>query len=114
VAQLRFADGAQAQVSASRVAVGLERRLRALGPEGELRVDFLARSLEFLERGGETPLEHMPGWGVTRRSWTEHDSLEAEQAAFIAAILDGAPYEATGAQGLAALDAALRVEAALG
>jgi predicted dehydrogenase len=113
VAQLRFADGAQAQVSASRVAVGLERRLRALGPEGELRVDFLARSLEFLERGGETPLEQMPGWGVTRRSWTEHDSLEAEQAAFIAAILDGAPHEATGAQGLAALDAALRVEAAL-
>jgi predicted dehydrogenase len=114
VAQLRFADGTSAQVTASRVAVALERRLRAMGPEGELRVDFLGRGLEFLGPGGETPAEHMPGWGVTRRSWTEHDSLEAEQAAFIGAILDGAPYEATGAQGLAALDAALRVEAALG
>lgn len=114
VAQLRFADGTQAQVTASRVAVALERRLRALGPEGELRVDFLGRSLEFLGPGGEAPAEHLPGWGVTRRSWTEHDSLEAEQSAFIAAILDGAPHEATGAQGLAALDAALRVEAALG
>jgi len=114
VAQLRFADGTQAQVTASRVAVGLERRLRALGPEGELRVDFLSRSLEFLAPGGETPSEHMPGWGVSRRSWTEHDSLEAQHAAFIAAILDGAAHEADGAAGRAALDAALRVEAAIG
>lgn len=114
VAQLRFADGTQAQVTASRVAVGLERRLRALGPEGELRVDFLSRSLEFLAPGGEAPSEHMPGWGVSHRSWTEHDSLEAQHAAFIGAILDGAAHEADGAAGRAALDAALRVEAAIG
>ena len=113
VAQLRFEDGTQAQVRASRVAVGLERKLRLLGPDGEMRVDFLARSLEFLTRGGEEPVEHMSGWGLTRRSWVDHDSLEAEQAAFIAAIARGAPYEATGTQGRAALDAALRVEAAL-
>lgn len=114
VAQLRFADGTQAQVTASRVAVGLERRLRALGPEGELRVDFLGRSLEALVRGEGEPAAHMPGWGVARRSWTDHDSLEAEHAAFVAAILDGAPAEADGAAGRAALDAALRVEAAIG
>lgn len=113
VAQLRFADGTQAQVTASRVAVGLERKFRALGPEGEMRIDFLARSLEYLAPDGETPVEHMPGWGLTRRSWTDHDSLQAEQSAFIAAILDGAPHEADGTQGRAALDIALRVEAAL-
>ncbi len=113
VAQLRFADGTQAQVTASRVAVGLERRLRAMGPEGELRVDFLARSLEALAPGGANPVEHMPGWGVERHSWTDHDSLEAQHAAFVAAIRDGAPHEADGAAGRAALDAALRVEACL-
>jgi predicted dehydrogenase len=113
VAQLRFANGAQAQVTASRVAVGLERKLRALGPEGEMRVDFMARSLEFLAPDGGQGVEHMPGWSLVRRSWTDHDSLEAEQAAFVAAILDGQPHEANGAQGRAALDAALRVEAAL-
>jgi predicted dehydrogenase len=113
VAQLRFEDGTQAQVTASRVAVGLERKLRLLGPEGEMRVDFLARSLEFLAPGGEVPVDHMPSWGLTRRSWVDHDSLEAEQGAFLAAIRDGAPHEANGPQGRAALDAALRVEAAL-
>lgn len=112
-AQLRFADGTQAQVTASRVGVGLERRLRALGPEGEMRVDFLGRSLEALRRGEGAPVPQMPGWGLLRRSWTDHDSLEAEHAAFVAAILDGAPLEADGAAGLVALEAALRVEAAL-
>ncbi|MBS7790986.1 Gfo/Idh/MocA family oxidoreductase [Roseococcus sp. SDR] len=113
VAQLRFANGAQAQVTASRVAVGLERKLRALGPEGEMRVDFMARSIEFLAPDGGQGVEHMAGWSLVRRSWTDYDSLEAEQSAFIAAILDGIPHEANGDQGRAALDAALRVEAAL-
>jgi len=113
VAQLRFANGAQAQVTASRVAVGLERKLRALGPEGEMRVDFLARSLEFLSPDGGSAVENMPGWSLEQRNWTDHDSLEAEQSAFIAAILDGTPHEADGGQGRAALDAALQVEAAI-
>jgi len=112
VAQLRFANGRAATVTASRVSVGLERRLRLLGPGGETRVDFLARRLERLRPGGPEPVEHMPGWGTETASWVEHDSLEAEQAAFLASIETGAPVEADGAAGLAALDAALRVEAA--
>ncbi|RYJ01543.1 MAG: gfo/Idh/MocA family oxidoreductase, partial [Acetobacteraceae bacterium] len=113
VAQLRFASGAAATVTASRVSVAMERRLRILGPGGETRVDFLARSLERVHPGGAEPIETMPGWGITRSTWVEHDSLEAEQAAFIASIEQGAPVEASGAAGLAALDAALRIEAAI-
>ena len=113
VAQLRFATGAAATVTASRVSVGLERRLRVLGAGGETRVDFLARSLERLHPGGAEPVASMLGWGVTRATWVEHDSLEAELAAFVAAIAEGAPVEASGGVGLRALDAALRVEAAI-
>ena len=95
------------------MSVGLERRLRLLGPRGEVRVDFLARSLETLRPGGAEPAPNMPGWGTDRATWTEHDSLEAEQAAFIAAVTEGAPVEASGEVGLRALDAAVeaRVEA---
>jgi len=114
VAQLRFESGAAATVTASRISVGLERRLRVLGPLGETRVDFLARSLETVRPGGAEAVATMPGWGIDRATWTEHDSLEAEQAAFIASIESGAPVEASGEVGLAALDAALRVEAAIG
>jgi predicted dehydrogenase len=113
VAQLRFGNGAAATVTASRISVALERRLRVLGPLGETRVDFLARSLERVRPGGAEPVATMPGWGIDRATWTEHDSLEAEQAAFLASVAEGAPVEADGAVGLRALDAALRVERAI-
>ncbi len=114
VAQLRFADGAAATVTASRISVALDRRLRVLGPRGETRVDFLARSLEVVRPGGVEAVPTMPGWGIERATWVEHDSLEAEQAAFLASIAEGAPVEADAAVALAALDSALRVEAAIG
>ena len=113
VAQLRFGNGAAATVTASRISVALERRLRVLGPLGETRVDFLARSIERLRPGGAEPVQTMPGWGIDRATWVDHDSLEAEQAAFMASIESGATVEASGAVGLAALDAALRVEKAI-
>lgn len=118
VAQLRFAGGAAATVTASRISVGLERRLRMLGPQGETRVDFLARSIERVrplarEGDGAEPVPTMPDWGIDRATWVDHDSLEAEQAAFIASIESGAQVEASGEVGLAALDAALRVEKAI-
>lgn len=113
VAQLRFETGAVATVTASRVSIGLERRLRVLGVQGETRVDFLARSLERLRPDGAEPVPAMPGWGIDRATWTEHDSLAAEQAAFMASIEQGAPVEASGETGLRALDAALQVERAI-
>ena len=113
VAQLRFGNGAAATVTASRISVALERRLRVLGPRGETRVDFLARSIESVRPGGAEAVQTMPGWGIDRATWADHDSLEAEQAAFMASIERGATVEASGEVGLAALDAALRVEKAI-
>jgi len=113
VARLVFPDGRAAQITASRVSLAMERRLRVLGTEGEMAVDFLARSLAVLRRGGAEPVANMPGHGIDRAGWTEHDSLEAEQAAFAAACLDGAPVAVDGAAGRRALAVALAVEAAI-
>lgn len=113
VARLAFPSGRAAVVTASRVSLAMERRLRVLGTEGELAVDFLARSLAVLRRGGAEPVATMPGHGVDRQSWQDHDSLEAEQAAFAAACLDGAPVEVDGPAGRRALAVALAVEASI-
>lgn len=113
VAQLRFANGTQAQITASRVAVSMERRLRLLGDGGEIRVDFLSRELRSLRPGTGNPVDHMPHHTLTTSSWTDHDSLEAEQAAFLSSITHKTPIEANAETGRLALDAALRVEAAL-
>jgi predicted dehydrogenase len=113
VARLRFAGGRAAVLTASRVSLAMERRLRVLGTEGEMGVNFLERSLAVLRRGGAEPVATMPGSGIDRATWTDHDSLEAEQAAFVAACLDGAPVVVDGAAGRRALKVALAVEAAI-
>ena len=112
-ARLRFGNGGVATLTASRVSLKMERRLRLFGSEGYLQMDFLARTLHVVRKGGGEALEQLPGFGAAQDSWQDRDSLEAEHAAFAAACLDGAPVEADGAAGRAALDAALRVEEAI-
>ena len=114
VARLRFPSGRAAVITASRVSVTMERRLRVLGREGEMAVDFLQRSLAVMRRGGAEALAAMPGFGLDRSGWTDHDSLEAEQAGFAAACLDGVAPVVDAAAGRLALEVALAVEAAIG
>ena len=114
VARFRFPSGRAAVITASRVSVTMERRLRVLGREGEMAVNFLDRSLVAMRRGGAEALETMPGFGLDRSNWTDHDSLEAEQAGFAAACLDGVAPVVDAAAGRRALAAALAVEAAIG
>ena len=113
VARLRFSGGRAASITASRVSLAMERRLRVLGTEGEMAVDFLTRSLTVLRRGGAEAVETMPGHGVDRGTWTDHDSLEAEQAAFIAACQGRGPVVVDGAAGRRALKWALAIEEAI-
>jgi predicted dehydrogenase len=114
VARLSFADGRAASITASRVSIAMERRLRVLGTEGETSVDFLARSLAVLRRGGAEAVATMPGFGLDRATWVDVDSLEAEQAGFAAACLDGVAPVVGAEAGIRALRVALAVEAAIG
>ena len=113
VARLRFPGGRAAFITASRVSLAMERRLRVLGTEGEMAVDFLTRSLAVLRRGGAEAVETMPGHGVDRGTWTDHDSLEAEQGAFVAACQGRGPVVVDGAAGRRALKWALAIEEAI-
>lgn len=113
-ARLRFAGGAQATVTASRASLKMERRLRVFGTEGYASIDFLARELKLVRKGQGAALEQLPGHGIETLSWQDRDNLEAEQAAFVAACAHGTPAVVDGRAGRAALDAALRVEAAIG
>jgi len=113
VARLRFSGGRAASITASRVSLSMERRLRVLGTEGEMAVDFLTRSLAVLRRGGAEPVDTMSGHGVDRATWTDHDSLEAEQGAFIAACQGRGPVVVDGAAGRRALKWALAIEEAI-
>ncbi len=112
-ARVRFANGCVATITASRISLKTERRMRLFSEEGYLSADFAARELTMIGRERGMPL---PGTGGFRRevvSWEEHDTLEAEHAAFVAACLDGAPILVDARAGIRALEAALAVTAGI-
>ena len=108
-ARVRFANGCVAAITASRISIKTDRRMRLFSQEGYLSADFGARKLVMIGRERGMPL---PGTGGFRReeiSWKDHDAMEAEHAGFVAACLDGAPVLVDAAAGRRALAAALAV-----
>jgi predicted dehydrogenase len=55
------------------------------------------------------PVPGTEGFLIDEAAWDDHDVLEAEHAAFIAACLDGAPVLVDAQAGRRALEAALAV-----
>ncbi|MDT7950902.1 MAG: Gfo/Idh/MocA family oxidoreductase [Acetobacteraceae bacterium] len=108
-ARVRFANGCVATITASRISLKTERRMRLFSEEGYLSADFGARKLVMIGRERGLPL---PGTGGFRREevgWTEHDSMAAEHEAFTASCLEGAPVLVDALAGRRALEAALAV-----
>ena len=108
-ARVRFENGCVATITASRISLKTERRMRLFSEEGYLSADFVARKLVMIGRNRGLPL---PGTGGFRREevgWADADSMQAEHEAFVASCLDGAPVLVDAAAGRRALAAALAV-----
>jgi predicted dehydrogenase len=112
-ARIRFANGAVATMTASRVSARTERRMRVFAQDQYLALDFTERRLTVIARGGGRPLPGVAGFGIDEVSWQDHDALAAEHAAFIASVLDGEPVVVDAAAGRRALAAALAVSEAM-
>jgi predicted dehydrogenase len=108
-ARLRFANGAVAAITASRISARTERRMRIFAQDRYLAVDFAARKLTVVGPDQGQPIPGVAGYGIQDISWEDHDSLAAEHAAFVASVLDGAPVLVDAAAGRRALAAALAV-----
>ena len=113
-ARVRFANGCVASITASRISLKTERRMRVFSEEGYLSADFVARELTFINRERGLPL---PGSGGFRReavTWREEDQLALEHDAFVASCLDGAPVVVDALAGRRALEIALAVHRGIG
>jgi len=108
-ARIRFANGAVATITASRVSLRTERRMRLFAHDGYLAVDFSNRRLTVIARGQGAPVPGVAGFGMMDESWKDYDSLAAEHAAFVSSVLDGAPVAVDALSGRRALAAALMV-----
>ena len=105
-ARVRFSNGCVATITASRISLKTERRMRLFSQEGYLSADFVARRLTMIGRTSGVPIPGTDGFLVDEASWDEHDVLEAEHDAFIASCLDGAPVVVDASAGPRAVAAA--------
>jgi predicted dehydrogenase len=108
-ARVRFANGCVATITASRISLKTERKMRLFSEEGYCSADFVARKLTMIGREHGMPVPGTDGFMLDEIGWEEHDVLEAEHAAFIASCLDGAKVVVDAAAGRRALAAALAV-----
>jgi predicted dehydrogenase len=112
-ARLRFENGCVATITASRISTRTERKMRLFAAGGYMSVNFMDRKLTMIGRDKGLPIPGGQGARIEETSWKDHDALAAEQTAFIAAILDGAPVLVDAAAGRRALAAALAVTASM-
>ena len=108
-ARVRFANGCVAAITASRISMKTERKMRLFSQEGYMSVDFATRRLMMIGRERGLPLPGTSGGRIEEITWKEHDALAAEHAAFAASILDGAPVLVDASAGRRALEAAIAV-----
>ncbi|OYV33156.1 MAG: oxidoreductase, partial [Rhodospirillales bacterium 20-64-7] len=112
-ARIRFVNGAVATITASRISLKTERKMRIFSQAGYLTVDFSARKLTRVGRGIGMKLPGFEEFGVEQAGWQDHDALSAEHEAFFASCLDGAPVLVDAEAGRRALAAAIAVSEAI-
>ena len=113
-ARVRFENGCVATITASRISLKTERRMRFFSEKKYLSVDFVKRELSVIEQGCGGASSQMDKLGINqlRRDsvcWHERDSLFEEHKAFVASCLYGAPVVVDASAGRRALSMALAV-----
>ncbi len=112
-ARLKFANGCVANIAASRISLKTERKMRIFEPDTYITVDFDAQRIRTLRKGkGATP-PGLPGIESDERQYDEGDALERELRSFVDAVATGRVPAVSGADGVKALEAALRVTESL-
>lgn len=113
-ARLKFDNGCIANITASRISLKTERRMRIFQPDAYISVDFDKRAIRTVRKGsGASPFPGVPPVAIAERDYSEGDPLEREMAAFVAAVRARSAPIVSGEDGLRALDAAIQVTESL-
>ena len=116
--RIRFRRGCVANVTASRVSLKRERKLRIFQEDTYVSMDFDARSALIARRDpaaavGADGVIDMSAIGVEVREFGAADPLAAEIEAFVAAVRGQAAPAVTAGEALAALQLAERIRSAM-
>ncbi len=104
-ARIRFADGAIANVTASRVSLKRERKLRIFQPDTYISLDYGEKRLRICRRGAASP-GGLAAIEVEERVLLGEDALAEEIRAFLDAVRTRRPPLVSGREGLRAVELA--------
>lgn len=108
-ARLEFANGAAANITASRISREDSRRIRVFEPRHYLSLDFIAQRME---RAAAVPSQESQ-WGEITTETVDIEPvmpLDEELDSFVAAVINHQPPLVDGETGLKALDVALQIK----
>ncbi len=109
-ARLEFENGCVANVTASRISLKNERKLRLFQRDAYISVDFANREITVIRRNGKhSEGSLIPGTDVNRRCFTKADALDAELRSFVHSVKHRIAPEVTGKMGRDALHVALSI-----
>jgi predicted dehydrogenase len=113
-ARIRFENGCVADVTASRISLKAERKIRIFQADAYLSIDLQQKLVTTVRRPAVMPEGEMPAVTVQERSFEPGDALQAEIESFMQAIARGSRPVVTGDDGLRALETATRIAELVG
>jgi predicted dehydrogenase len=108
-ARLRFASGCIANITASRVALKRERKMRVFQPDTYLVVDYGEHRIRICRREPGLQSGGLPNLTYEEREVSGEDALEEEIRAFVRAVRDRSEPVVSGRDGLQALAVAEQI-----
>jgi len=112
-ARIVFENGCVANVTASRISLKSERKMRIFQQDAYITLDFQNRKVLVAQKGGAEIFPGVPNVTINERELGEADALRNEIESFIAAIRDGNPPMVSGRDGRMALETALKINSSL-
>ena len=112
-ARIVFLNGCVANVTASRISLKSERKMRIFQRDAYLTLDFQNRKVLVAQKGSGELFPGVPNVKVEERELGQSDALLHEIESFIAAIREGKPPQVSGRDGKMALETALKINESL-
>jgi len=112
-ARIAFENGCVANVTASRISLKSERKMRIFQRDAYITLDFQNRKVLLAQKGSGELFPGVPNVRIDERELGQSDALLNEIESFIAAIREGKPPQVSGRDGKMALETALKINASL-
>ena len=108
-ARIQFANGCVANVTASRISLKSERKMRIFQPDAYISVDFQNKTFAVFRKGDGEMFPGVPNVTKEEQSFDQADALKSEIEAFLGAVINGTPPVVSGEDGRYALETALKI-----